>query len=588
MSKKEANSFIFEGEKIKFNFFDEDNEEDKTELKNLHNILTNSSRKSENDDDNKDLNNITSVSETDEVYLGEVKDATKKSQESEYEIEDELNETSLTNKNSDEEEEKNSKDLDDMLGNNNILNKNNNINNIDNINKNEIELNSLNKINKNNTNNQNQLFNDINNEGLLSNQKEEKPNKIKKEKHRNKSKNKKKSPIFLIKKIKKRSKKIQLLRKKKGLHIVRKKDSDTIRRKIKTYFHNYLLDLLNSTIKKLNIKKEIYNLNGFFLGQKSHKKKVNKFLKFNNKFTTDVTINLNKNLLLKKISHILTIEPISSKYKAYDLKNNCYLTKYILGLKSFSDIHKLLNFTYMETYNNFLNSENYKNILKKIEIRDGEAYMTKFRNVSINYISYFKNAKPKKEPKCEIKKKVFFKDKHIKLDINQGNQGRDKEKKNILNFSINNNINNSSFINESYKFKNIKEMLDIPFVNNNMSLLEEFHDSFRKYSNHSNRDEKSLGSDYNNININNNENWFIQNYQENSFFIENENNSLEKGNKLLLKDNFNNFWFNHNMEFSLEKNNLSEIIDNEFLSKNNNFLEEDDSMAICKKSTNDY
>lgn len=235
----------------------------------------------------------------------------------------------------------------------------------------------------------------------------------------------------------------------------------------------------------------------------------------------------------------------------------------------------------METYNNFLNSENYKNILKKIEIRDGEAYMTKFKNVSNNYISYFKNAKPKKEPKCEIKKKVFFKDKHIKLDI-----GRDKEKNNILNFSINNNINNSSFINESYKFKNIKEILDIPFVNNNMSLLEEYHDSFGKYSNYSNMDEKSFGSDwkYNN----NNENWLIQNYQENSFFIENENNSIEKGNKLFLKDNFNNFWIHHNMEFSLEKNNLSEIISNEFISKNNNFLEEDDSMVIYKKSTNDY
>ena len=91
MSKKEANSFIFEGEKIKPNFFEEDNEDDKIELKNLHNILTNSSNKIEEEDDNKDLNNITSVSETDEVYINEVKDATKKSQESEYEIEDELN-----------------------------------------------------------------------------------------------------------------------------------------------------------------------------------------------------------------------------------------------------------------------------------------------------------------------------------------------------------------------------------------------------------------------------------------------------------------------------------------------------------------
>ena len=90
MSKKETNSFIFEGEKIQKDFFDIDNEEDNNEIKKLHNILTNSPNKIEEEDDNKDLNNITSVSETDKLYLGEVKDATKKSksQESEYEIEE--------------------------------------------------------------------------------------------------------------------------------------------------------------------------------------------------------------------------------------------------------------------------------------------------------------------------------------------------------------------------------------------------------------------------------------------------------------------------------------------------------------------
>lgn len=77
MSKKETNSFIFEEEKIPCDFFDEDDEEDKNEIKKFHEVLTNSSHKMEEDDDNKDLNNITSVSETDKVYVGEVKDETK-------------------------------------------------------------------------------------------------------------------------------------------------------------------------------------------------------------------------------------------------------------------------------------------------------------------------------------------------------------------------------------------------------------------------------------------------------------------------------------------------------------------------------
>jgi len=238
MSKKETNSFIFEGEKIQCDFFDEDNEEDKIEIKKFHNILTNSSPKIEEDDDNKDLNNITSVSETDKVYLGEVKDDTKKSQDSAYEIEDELNETSLTNKNSVVEEEKNPKDLDEILE-NNIINKNNDNNNIL---KNQIEINNL---GKNNLNISNQILSKIDDDDFLINNKTKRNNKksAKNEKNKkgSKNKNRNKSPIFLIRKIKKRSKKIQLLRKKKGLHIFRKKDPDTIRRKIKTYYHNYLL-----------------------------------------------------------------------------------------------------------------------------------------------------------------------------------------------------------------------------------------------------------------------------------------------------------------------------------------------------------
>ena len=232
----------------------------------------------------------------------------------------------------------------------------------------------------------------------------------------------------------------------------------------------------------------------------------------------------------------------------------------------------------MESYNEFLNSEKYKNILKKIKIKDGELYLNKFQNVSNNFISYFQNAKPKKEPKNEVKKKFFVKDKPKK----EKEKDKDKEIKNSLNFSGNDGndfVNNSSIINESYKFKNIQEMLNINPVNNNMSLVEEFHDFF----NH--EDKEIIDLEYSNEI--NHEFGLIQNFNENSYYIEN-GNSFEKKDKLFLKDEYKNIGINQNMEFSFEKNNLSEIIDSDFIQKSNNFHEEEDSMAICKKSTNDY
>ena len=588
MSKKETNSFIFEGEKIQCDFFDEDNEEDKIEIKKFHNILTNSSPKIEEDDDNKDLNNITSVSETDKVYLGEVKDDTKKSQDSAYEIEDELNETSLTNKNSVVEEEKNPKDLDEILE-NNIINKNNDNNNIL---KNQIEINNL---GKNNLNISNQILSKIDDDDFLINNKAKRNNKksAKNEKNKrgSKNKNRNKSPIFLIRKIKKRSKKIQLLRKKKGLHIFRKKDPDTIRRKIKTYYHNYLLELLNSKLKILNLKKVNYNYEGIITNNKVNKKRVNKFLKFNNKFTTNVSININRSLLLKKISQILMEEPISSKYRAYDLKNNYYLTKYILSLKTIPDIIKILNCTYMENFNRFLKSPHFQNILNKIKNRDGELYMNQFKNVSNHFISYYNNAKSKKEPKKEIKKKIFYKDKNKKLNLSND------EYININN--ITNNIDNDK---SSFKLINVQQMSDNSNVYNNMSLVEDFHEFFSNKSLGEDKSINEFGYEYSSLFlkktkkfefINSNDNINID--KEESFYYKNKSKYLDslnysfEGEKDYLLKNENNFFIGKKYDYdSFCNNNLSEVVEDGFIMKKSSIYEEDNSMTIYKKRTSDY
>jgi hypothetical protein len=519
----------------------------------------------EEDDDNKDLNNITSVSETDKVYVGEVKDETKKSQESEFENEEELNETSLTNKGIGEEEEKNHNPLDDISDNNKI-NRNNN----DNI---------PNKILTEIEEEDNFLLHNDNRKSNIKNKENTKS------KNKNKYKSKNKSPIFLIRKIKKRSKKIQLLRKKKGLHIFRKKDPDTIRKKIKTYFHNYLLNLLNSQIKSLNIKIANYDfIDDINSKQKNTKKKVNKYLKLNNKFTNNVSITANRNLLFKKISQILMEEPISSKYRAYDLKNNYYLTKYILSLKKYPDIIKILYNTYAESYTKFLKSSNYQNILKNIKNRDGDLYMDKFRIVSNNFISYYINAN--KKPKFETKKKIFYKDK-VKKSMSCKNNKLNKPN-NLLN--NNNRLDNESQNNKS-KNSNFKEIFDFSHSNNNISLVEEFNEFFANSSYGEDKSNKEFKYGYKTFQFKNNSGYEIINnsYKKNineflsNSFEGNEKDSFFKKNE---NDLSNDKKYEHD---SFDYNNLSDMFDKGvILKKDYMFEEEDNSGTIYEKRTSDY
>ena len=180
------------------------------------------------------------------------------------------------------------------------------------------------------------------------------------------------SDIFNIKKVNRKTK-----RKKKKL---RKNDADTMRRKIKPYYHKYILEVLNQKIRK----------------KKYFKKKLKKLLKMNNHITSTVSIELNKSLINKKIGNILKTEPISSKYKSFDKENNL---KIITLLEEIDDkeINEILNMTYGDMYYDFLLSENYKSLLGKIKDKDGNEYMTRFNDVSQELIYYFSLTDPKKD-----------------------------------------------------------------------------------------------------------------------------------------------------------------------------------------------
>ena len=455
-------------EKIKGNLFDEDNEEDTNELKKIQSLLSQSKENiEENDDNNNDLNNKTNVSDRDNIYENELKDANKSKENNNDE--NELSETYLTNKNSCDGEENSQLKSEDNIE-INKLNKNNNIN----LFKNEIELN----INKNiNINNPKQILNKniLDSQEYLLNEKEEL------EKENQKIEKKKKHPLFLIRKIKKRSKKIQFLRKKKGIHLIRKKDSDIIRKKIKTYFHNYLIDKLNFEIKIINWKKFVFDLNDKLSPKKVKKKKVNKFLKFNNKFTTNVSINLNRILLLKKIYQILIEQPISTKYKAFHLKNNSYLTKYLLSLKNIPNIHKILNSTYEDFYKEFLKSPHFQKILEHIKKKDGIFYLNNFKKVSFNLISFYKKGRQKNSLKKEKNKGKFLLVKNIN-NYKEESKGSKKSKKSrrSISFFLHNKTPNSS---DENKFKNYSSFYlhSINSKNNIISLIEDYQ-SFNVFS----------------------------------------------------------------------------------------------------------
>ena len=445
-------------EKIKGNLFDEDDEEDNKELKKLNSLFSQSKENiTENDDDNNnDLNNKTNVSDRDNIYENEIKDTSIKTKENNP-YENELSEIFLKSKNSFDFYENSILKSDE--GNFEINKKNKNIN--INLFINETEPN----INKN-IKKQNQIINKnvlVHNDDLLNEKKE-----LEEENENNQQK--KKAPIFLIRKKKKRSKKIQFLRKKKGIRLIRKNSSDIIRKKIKTYFHNYLINKLNNEIETINWKKFSFNSESYYTSKKVKKKGINKFLKFNNKFTTNVSINLNKKLLIKKISQILIEEPISSKYKSFQTKNNIFLTKYLLSLKHIPNIHKLLNSTYKQCYEEFLESSEYKKISDDIKLKDGIQYWNNFQKVCLNLTSFYNKEKQKNSPeKKKPNKKIFLiqKIKHDKEDSKKS-----KKSKRSISSGIFNRTQNISGIN---KFKNSSSFYisSINSKNNIISLNED-------------------------------------------------------------------------------------------------------------------
>jgi len=163
--------------------------------------------------------------------------------------------------------------------------------------------------------------------------------------------------------------------------------NDNIRRKIKSLYHKYIINLLNNLLKQ------------------KLKRIKKKFVKMNIKITKDVSIEYNRNLLNKTIKDIIV--DVSKKYSNKDINKN--VIKFIEAQKNNEEIIKILNMTYEDLFTNYYLKSNKNDISnnsfeahKEILLKKyGEKYLSLFIQNTENFKEFFINGKNRKSRKAE-------------------------------------------------------------------------------------------------------------------------------------------------------------------------------------------
>lgn len=164
--------------------------------------------------------------------------------------------------------------------------------------------------------------------------------------------------------------------------------NDNIRRKIKSLYHKYIINLLNNLIKQ------------------KLKRIKKKFVKMNIIITKDVSIEYNRNLLNKSIKDIIV--DVSKKYSNKDINKN--VIKFIEAQKNNEEIIKILNMTYEDLFTNYYLKSNKNDISnnsfeahKEILLKKyGEKYLSLFIQNTENFKEFFINGKNRKSKKEQI------------------------------------------------------------------------------------------------------------------------------------------------------------------------------------------
>ena len=196
---------------------------------------------------------------------------------------------------------------------------------------------------------------------------------------------------FIIRKRGRKNKSIIILKSEGKKDIHDKFSNDNIKRKIKSLYNRYIINLLNNMVKK------------------TYKNYRMKFLKMNIRITKDIGIKYNKNLLNQSIKDIII--NVSNKYKNKD--NNKNLIKFIENQTNNEEILNILNMTYKDLYINYylkstkINSSDnsFESHKEKLLILHGKEYLDKFIENAEHFVEFFinsKNRKPKKFQEIDI------------------------------------------------------------------------------------------------------------------------------------------------------------------------------------------
>ena len=153
----------------------------------------------------------------------------------------------------------------------------------------------------------------------------------------------------------------------------RKEDKDDIRVKIKRAFYNISLrNKLNNKLKSIGSKKY--------------------FEKFPKHFASDPNKKRNKGILN------MTLNQIFEKKELYNYEDDCGKTKYLHNLKTVQneeikkneEFQKILNKTFHELYEEYINSDEFKiDEINRLKKKNGDEYIKKYKELAENLIEFF-------------------------------------------------------------------------------------------------------------------------------------------------------------------------------------------------------
>jgi hypothetical protein len=153
----------------------------------------------------------------------------------------------------------------------------------------------------------------------------------------------------------------------------RKEDKDDIRVKIKRAFYNISLrNKLNNKLKSIGSKKY--------------------FEKFPKYFASDPNKKRNKEILN------MTLNQIFAKKELYNYEDDCGKTKYLHNLKTVQneeikkneEFQKILNKTFRELYEEYINSDEFKiDEINRLKKKNRDEYIKKYKELAENLIEFF-------------------------------------------------------------------------------------------------------------------------------------------------------------------------------------------------------